>query len=56
MGAIVIILLVFFVYGLFSRNKGDNVLDTLSSGAKGCLSELIIFIIITIIVLYFHYK
>jgi len=49
METILIVVGVIFLIGLLYRNKGDSVLDTLGSGAKGCLWIVIIIIIIIIV-------
>jgi hypothetical protein len=48
METILIVVGVLFLFGLLYRNKGDSFLDTLGSGAKGCLWIVIIIIIIII--------
>jgi len=53
---IIIVILIFFVYGLFSRNQGDGVIDTVSKGAVGCLQTIVLLIIIGVLIYYFLYK
>jgi hypothetical protein len=48
MESIIAILLIAFLIGLISRNKGDNFLDTLSSGC-GMLLIIVVVIIVLII-------
>ena len=50
MGAIIIMLLIFLVVGLFTRTKGDGFLDTLGAGANGCVGIVIAIIIVAIII------
>lgn len=50
MGTLIGIIIVAFIIGLLSRKKGDNFLDTLSSGC-GTIFLIIIVIIIAIIVI-----
>jgi hypothetical protein len=40
---LLIFIIFFFILGLLMRNKGDNLLDTLSKGAElGCIMILIV--------------
>jgi len=50
---IIVIILIVFLVGLLSRNKGDNFLDTLSSG---CGTLITIIVIIVIIIIYLASK
>ena len=53
MELIIVILIVVFLVGLLSRNKGDNFLDTLSSG---CGTVITIIVIAAIILIYLASK
>ena len=50
---IIVIIVIAFLIGLLSRNKGDNFLDTLSSG---CGTLITIIVIIVIIIIYLASK
>ena len=50
---IIVIILIAFLIGLLSRKKGDNFLDTLSSG---CGTIITIIVIIVIILIYMASK
>jgi len=52
MEGIIVIILIFFVIGLFFRNKGDGFVDTVGSGAFGCLSWIITIIVIGLIIFF----
>jgi len=49
MSTIIIVLVIIGIFGLIFRDKGDSALDTLGSGAKGCLWIVIILIILALI-------
>jgi len=53
MELVIVILLIVFLVGLLSRKKGDNFLDTLSSG---CGILIIIVVITAIILIYLALK
>jgi H+/gluconate symporter-like permease len=48
------IILVAFVIGLISREKGDGFLDTLSSGCSSILGFIFLMILIIAALLYFN--
>jgi len=48
------IILVAFVIGLMSREKGDGFLDTLSSGCSSLLSFILLAILIIAALIYFN--
>ena len=50
---IIVIVIIVFLVGLLSRNKGDNFLDTLSSG---CSTVVVIIVIAVIILIYLASK
>jgi len=50
MGTLFGIIIIAFIIGLLSRKKGDNFLDTLSSGC-GTIILIIVIIVIAIIVM-----
>jgi hypothetical protein len=50
MGILIGIIIIAFIVGLLSRNKGDNFLDTLGSGCG-----TIVFIVIVIAIIFFFY-
>jgi len=50
---IVVLILIVFLVGLLSRKKGDNFLDTLSSG---CSTIIVIVVIAVIILIYLASK
>jgi len=45
-----VLFLIVLLVGLFRRNRGDSILDTLGEGAKGCLSIIIKLLLIGILV------
>jgi hypothetical protein len=47
-GLLVLLGVIFFI-GIFTRNRGDSVLDTFGSGAKGCLWIVLIIILLIIL-------
>lgn len=49
---LLIFIIFFFILGLLMRNKGDNLLDTLSKGAElGCIM-ILIFLAISLYILH----
>jgi hypothetical protein len=48
---LVVVLIIVFLLGLMFRNKGDNFLDTLSSGCSS-LFWIIIIIVVILILMY----
>ena len=49
---LICIIIVAFIIGLLSRDKGDGVLDTLSSGC-GSIISIVVVIIIVLALIYF---